>query len=92
MTFQETRFPTTTTPMFHLNRSQVKRRPDIPVCDAGRLYIPGQPSVDVVYLSAWQKQNHLTNNPMDQDDDEPQQTEADKMAKFKAQGEEADKE
>ena len=90
MSFQETRFPTTTTPMFHLNRSQVMRRPDIPVGDAGRLYIPGQPSVDIVYLSAWQKQNHLSNMPSE--DQEPQQTEADKMEKFKAQGEEADKE
>ena len=89
MTFQETRFPTSTTPIFHLNRSQVMRRPDIPVCNSGRLCIPGQPSVHVMYLSAWQKQNNLTNMPTDQ---QPQQTEADKMAKFKAQGEEAEKE
>ena len=85
MDFQTSRFSTTTTPMFHLNRSRVMSRPDIPVCDSGRLFIPGKPSVDVVYLRDWQKQmNIATHVPQEQ-----QTTEAAKMAKFKAQGQAA---
>ena len=92
MTFQETRFTTTTTPMFHLNRSQVKRRPDIPIVNSGRLFIPGQPSVDVVYLREWQKQMKKAVTGEEEEDmpQEPEETEADRMAKFKAQGEAAD--
>lgn len=91
MSFQETRFPTITSPMFHLTRSQVQRRPDIAVCDAGRLFIPGEPSIDVVYLREYQKQlkEAITGVKEDDTPQEPQITEADRMAKFKAQGEAA---
>ena len=92
MSFQETRFPTITSPMFHLTRSQVARRPEIPVCDSGRLFIPGEPSLDVVYLREWQKQmkEAATGQKEPEQEQGPQITEADRMAKFKAQGQMAE--
>ena len=47
MFFQATRFPTSTTPICHLQRSQVKRLPDIPVFDSGRLFVPIEQGEDV---------------------------------------------
>lgn len=47
MFFQATRFPTSTTPLCHLNRPQVKRLPDIPVFDSGRLFVPVEQGEDV---------------------------------------------
>ena len=47
MFFQATRFPTSTTPICHLQRSQVKRLPDIPVFDSGRLFVPVEQGEDV---------------------------------------------
>ena len=93
MSFQETRFPTITSPMFHLNRSQVQRRPDFAVCDSGRLFIPGEPSLDIVYLRDYQKhlKEAVTGQKEEDTAQEPQITEADRMAKFKAQGEAAEK-
>ena len=78
------RFPTSTTPIYDPRRSQVMRKPMIPVVDYDRLYIPGEKSIPrhALYLLKKAKEPIKT---------EVKKTEQDKAKEFEAQGEAAEK-
>ncbi len=80
-----TRFPTSTTPIYDPRRFPVMRRPTIPVVDYDRLYRPGEKSIPrhALYLEKKAKEPILSVKP--------EKTEEDKHKEFEAQGEAADK-